>query len=57
MPYKPRVWPHTGEKVYMTLHPAAPDTGVVFRRTDLDPVVEIPAGQQCWRYHAFNNVD
>jgi UDP-3-O-[3-hydroxymyristoyl] N-acetylglucosamine deacetylase len=27
----------------MTLHPAAPDTGVVFRRTDLDPVVEIPA--------------
>ena len=34
---------HTGEKVYMTLHPSAPDTGVVFRRTDLDPVVEIPA--------------
>ena len=34
---------HTGEKVYMTLHPAAPDTGVVFRRTDLDPMVEIPA--------------
>ena len=33
----------TGEKVYMTLHPSAPDTGVVFRRTDLDPVVEIPA--------------
>ena len=34
---------HTGEKVYMTLHPSAPDTGVVFRRTDLNPVVEIPA--------------
>ena len=34
---------HTGEKVYMTLHPSAPDTGVVFRRTDLDPVVEIRA--------------
>jgi UDP-3-O-[3-hydroxymyristoyl] N-acetylglucosamine deacetylase len=34
---------HTGEKVYMTLHPSAPDTGVVFRRTDLDPMVEIPA--------------
>lgn len=34
---------HTGEKVYMTLHPSAPDTGVVFRRTDLNPIVEIPA--------------
>jgi UDP-3-O-[3-hydroxymyristoyl] N-acetylglucosamine deacetylase len=27
----------------MTLHPSAPDTGVVFRRTDLNPIVEIPA--------------
>jgi UDP-3-O-[3-hydroxymyristoyl] N-acetylglucosamine deacetylase len=34
---------HTGEKVYLTLRPSAPDTGVVFRRIDLDPVVEIPA--------------
>ena len=34
---------HTGAKVYLTLHPSAPDTGVVFRRIDLDPVVEIPA--------------
>ena len=34
---------HTGEKVYLTLHPSAPDTGVVFRRIDLNPVVEIPA--------------
>jgi len=34
---------HTGEKVYLTLRPAAPDTGIVFRRVDLDPVVEIPA--------------
>lgn len=34
---------HTGEKVYLTLHPSAPDTGVIFRRIDLDPVVEIPA--------------
>jgi len=34
---------HTGEKVYLTLHPAAPDTGVVFRRTDLNPPVEIHA--------------
>jgi len=34
---------HTGEKVYLTLKPAAIDTGIVFRRTDLDPVVEIEA--------------
>jgi UDP-3-O-[3-hydroxymyristoyl] N-acetylglucosamine deacetylase len=34
---------HTGEKVYLTLHPAEPDSGIVFRRTDLDPVVEIEA--------------
>jgi len=34
---------HTGEKVYLTLRPAAPDTGIVFRRVDLDPAVDIPA--------------
>ena len=34
---------HTGEKVYLTLKPAAVNTGIVFRRTDLDPVVEIEA--------------
>lgn len=34
---------HTGEKVYLTLLPAPVDTGVVFRRTDLDPPVEIAA--------------
>ncbi len=34
---------HTGEKVYLTLRPAAPDTGIVFRRVDLDPPVEIAA--------------
>ena len=34
---------HTGEKVYLTLRPAAVDTGIVFRRVDLDPPVEIPA--------------
>lgn len=33
---------HSGNKVFMTLRPAAPNTGVVFRRVDLDPVVEIP---------------
>ncbi len=34
---------HTGEKVYLTLRPAPIDTGIVFCRTDLDPVLEIPA--------------
>ena len=34
---------HTGEKVFMTLRPAAVNTGIIFRRTDLDPVVEVPA--------------
>lgn len=34
---------HSGEKVFLSLRPAAPDTGIVFRRVDLDPVVEIPA--------------
>ncbi len=34
---------HTGDKVYMTLRPAAVNTGIVFRRIDLDPVVEIKA--------------
>ncbi|WP_148861792.1 UDP-3-O-acyl-N-acetylglucosamine deacetylase [Marinobacter fonticola] len=34
---------HSGEKVYLTLKPAPVETGIVFRRTDLDPVVEIKA--------------
>jgi len=34
---------HTGNKVYLTLRPAAPDTGVVFRRVDLDSPVDIKA--------------
>jgi UDP-3-O-[3-hydroxymyristoyl] N-acetylglucosamine deacetylase len=34
---------HSGEKVYMTLRPAAPDTGIVFRRTDFQRPVEIKA--------------
>src|SRR5260221_14581754 len=34
---------HTGKKVLMTLRPALPDTGIVFRRTDLDHTVDIKA--------------
>jgi len=32
---------HTGAKVYMTLRPATANSGIVFRRTDLTPPVEI----------------
>jgi len=32
---------HGGERVEMTLRPAAPDTGIVFRRTDLPQPVDI----------------
>ncbi len=38
---------HTGKKVYLTLRPAPVDTGIIFRRVDLDPVVEVKA-------HALN---
>ena len=34
---------HSGTRVELRLRPAAVDTGIVFRRTDLDPVVEIAA--------------
>ncbi|MEK9712068.1 MAG: UDP-3-O-acyl-N-acetylglucosamine deacetylase [Thalassolituus sp.] len=34
---------HSGEKVYLTLKPAPVDSGIIFRRVDLDPVVDIPA--------------
>ncbi|EGG93393.1 UDP-3-O-(3-hydroxymyristoyl) N-acetylglucosamine deacetylase [gamma proteobacterium IMCC1989] len=34
---------HTGDKVYLRLKPAPEDYGIVFRRVDLQPVVDIPA--------------
>lgn len=34
---------HTGAKVYLTLHPAEPNTGIRFRRVDLDQPVTIQA--------------
>jgi UDP-3-O-[3-hydroxymyristoyl] N-acetylglucosamine deacetylase len=37
---------HTGEKVLLTLRPAAADTGIVFRRVDLDPPADIRACAQ-----------
>ncbi|MCY3732200.1 MAG: UDP-3-O-acyl-N-acetylglucosamine deacetylase [Rhodospirillaceae bacterium] len=34
---------HSGAKVYMTLRPAPPNSGITFRRIDLDAPVDIPA--------------
>lgn len=34
---------HTGEKVYLTLRPAPADAGIIFRRVDLEPPVEVRA--------------
>ena len=34
---------HSGQRVELTLRPAAADTGIVFRRVDLDPPVDIAA--------------
>ncbi len=41
---------HTGEKVYLTLRPAAIDSGIVFRRVDLAQPVDIHA-----EAHAVND--
>lgn len=37
---------HTGQKIFLTLRPGRVDSGIVFRRVDLDPVVEIQATAQ-----------
>lgn len=37
---------HSGDKVLLTLRPAPINTGIIFRRTDLSPVVEIPASYE-----------
>ena len=34
---------HTGEKVFLTLKPAPVNTGIVFKRVDIQPEVTIPA--------------
>lgn len=37
---------HTGCKVRMQLRPAAPNTGIVFRRLDVEPPVDIPVSPE-----------
>jgi UDP-3-O-[3-hydroxymyristoyl] N-acetylglucosamine deacetylase len=34
---------HGGERAELTLRPAPPNTGIIFQRIDIDPIVEIPA--------------
>ena len=40
---------HSGRKVFLSLLPAGPDTGIVFRRTDLSPALDIPARAELLR--------
>ncbi|MFN8953725.1 MAG: UDP-3-O-acyl-N-acetylglucosamine deacetylase, partial [Burkholderiales bacterium] len=37
---------HSGQRVELTFRPAAPDTGIVFRRVDLPEPVDIPVRAQ-----------
>ncbi len=34
---------HSGRKVTLTLRPAAANTGIIYRRTDVNPPVDFPA--------------
>src|SRR3546814_4861813 len=43
------VWLHSGEKVYLTLRPVPVDTGIMFRRVDVEPAVENPAKAELLR--------
>ncbi|KAA0873938.1 UDP-3-O-acyl-N-acetylglucosamine deacetylase [Nitrincola tapanii] len=43
---------HSGKKVFLTLLPAPANTGIVFRRTDLEPAVDIPA----WATHVTDTM-
>lgn len=37
---------HKGEKVHLTMRPAPANTGIVFRRVDLDPAVDFPVAPE-----------
>jgi UDP-3-O-[3-hydroxymyristoyl] N-acetylglucosamine deacetylase len=37
---------HTGKKVFLTLRPAPVNSGITFRRVDLEPAVDIPANPE-----------
>lgn len=40
---------HKGNKVHLTLRPAPANTGLIFRRADLNPAVDIPANAELVR--------
>ncbi|VAX76408.1 UDP-3-O-acyl-N-acetylglucosamine deacetylase [Serratia symbiotica] len=40
---------HTGKKVTLTMRPAAENTGIIYRRTDLNPSVDFPANAKSVR--------
>lgn len=40
---------HSGKKVTLTLRPAPANTGIIYARTDLDPVVYFPASEESIR--------
>ena len=42
---------HSGQRVELTLRPAQPDTGIVFRRVDLPIPVDIPVSAQAVTRH------
>lgn len=37
---------HTGKKVFLTLRPAPVNSGITFRRIDLEPAIDIPANPE-----------
>ena len=39
---------HSGDPVTLRIRPAKQDTGILFRRVDLKPAVEIPLGWAIW---------
>ncbi len=41
---------HTGKKVFLTLRPAPVNHGIMFRRVDLEPPVDIKASPDCVGY-------
>ena len=43
---------HSGQRVELTLRPAPPDTGIVFRRVDLPLPVDIPVNAHGGQRHA-----
>ena len=48
---------HTGKKVTLTLRPAPANTGVIYRRTDLNPPVDFPADAKSCLLYTYDAAD